>query len=68
MVPVWVLVLNLWVLQFGKAIIEFPAVYEMLTNMEAKLQASRSVLYETSRFVDMYKAYTHIANERTLNK
>ena len=54
--------------QFGKAIIEFPAVYEMLTNMEAKLQASRSVLYETSRFVDMYKAYTHIANERTLNK
>ena len=54
--------------QFGKAIIEFPAVYEMLTNMEAKLQAARSVLYETSRFVDMYKAYTHIANERTLNK
>ena len=52
----------------NKAIIEFPAVYEMLTNMEAKLQAARSVLYETSRFVDMYKAYTHIANERTLNK
>ena len=40
----------------------------MLTNMEAKLQAARSVLYETSHFVDMYKAYTHIANERTLNK
>ena len=54
--------------QFGKAIIEFPAVYEMLTNMEAKLQAARSVLYETIRFVDVYKAYTHISNERTLNK
>ena len=54
--------------QFGKAIIEFPAIYEMLSNMEAKLHGIRSVLYETARFVDMYKAYTHIANERTLNK
>ena len=54
--------------QFGKAIIEFPAVYEMLTNMEAKLQGARAILYETSRFVDVYKAYTHIANERTLDK
>ena len=54
--------------QFGKAIIEFPAVYEMLANMEAKLQGARSILYETSRFVDMYKAYTHISNERSLNK
>ncbi len=54
--------------QFGKAIIEFPAVYEMLTNMEAKLNASRSLLYETSRFVDVYKAYFHISQERTLDK
>ncbi|MCT4614267.1 MAG: acyl-CoA dehydrogenase family protein [Marinifilaceae bacterium] len=54
--------------QFGKAIIEFPAVYEMLTNMEAKLNASRSVLYETSRFVDVYKAYFHISQERSLAK
>ena len=38
--------------QFGKAIIDFPAVYEMLTNMEAKLQGARAILYETSRFVD----------------
>lgn len=54
--------------QFGKAIIEFPAVYEMLTNMEAKLHASRSILYETSRFVDVYKAYFHISEERALDK
>lgn len=54
--------------QFGKAIIEFPAVYEMLSNMEAKLQGARAILYETSRFVDVYKAYTHLANERTLDK
>ncbi len=54
--------------QFGKAIIHFPAVYEMLTVMKAKLDASRSLLYETSRFVDIYKAYYHISNERTLEK
>ncbi|MGQ1910462.1 acyl-CoA dehydrogenase family protein [Marinifilum sp. RC60d5] len=54
--------------QFGKAIIEFPAVYEMLTNMEAKLNASRSVLYETARFVDVYKAYFHISQDRSLDK
>ncbi|MBR5399366.1 MAG: acyl-CoA dehydrogenase family protein [Bacteroidales bacterium] len=42
--------------QFGKKIIEFPAVYEMLAVMKAKLQASRAILYETSRCVDVYKA------------
>jgi alkylation response protein AidB-like acyl-CoA dehydrogenase len=54
--------------QFGKSIIQFPAVYEMLTVMKAKLDASRSLLYETARFVDYYKAYYHISNERTLDK
>lgn len=54
--------------QFGKAIIEFPAVYEMLANMEAKLQGIRSLLYETSRFVDIYKAYYHVSNEKNLDK
>ncbi len=52
--------------QFGKAIIEFPAVYEMLSVMKAKLDASRSLLYETTRFVDMYKTYEDIARERSL--
>lgn len=52
--------------QFGKAIIEFPAVYEMLAVMKAKLDASRSLLYETSRFVDVYKVYEDIAKERSL--
>ncbi len=53
--------------QFGKAIIEFPAVSEMLATMKAKLDASRCLLYETSRFVDMYKVYEDIARERKLN-
>lgn len=52
--------------QFGKAIIEFPAVYQMLGLMKAKLDASRTLLYETSRFVDVYKTWGQIAEERKL--
>ncbi|MGQ1784221.1 acyl-CoA dehydrogenase family protein [Saccharicrinis sp. GN24d3] len=52
--------------QFGKSIIQFPAVYEMLSTMKAKLDASRTLLYETSRMVDMYKTYMHISEERKL--
>lgn len=52
--------------QFGKAIIEFPAVAEMVANIKAKLDATRSILYETTRFVDMYKTYEDIAKERKL--
>ncbi len=52
--------------QFGKAIIEFPAVYEMLANIRAKTDASRAILYETARFVDMYKALEDISKERKL--
>lgn len=52
--------------QFGKAIIEFPAVYEMLALMRAKADASRTMLYETARFVDVYKALEDISRERKL--
>ncbi len=52
--------------QFGKTINRFPAVYEMLTNMEAKTKAIRSLLYETTRFVDVYKSLTHISQDRKL--
>lgn len=52
--------------QFGKPIIQFPAVYEMLAVIKAKLQASRALLYETTRFVDVYKSYNFIAEERKL--
>lgn len=50
--------------QFGKAIIEFPAVYEMISLMKAKLDATRALLYETTRFVDVYKAYEAIETTR----
>ncbi|MDE5785737.1 MAG: acyl-CoA dehydrogenase family protein [Duncaniella sp.] len=53
--------------QFGKAIIEFPAVYEMLAVMKAKLDASRALLYETSRYVDLYKIYDDMAKEAPLS-
>jgi hypothetical protein len=52
--------------QFGKAIIEFPAVGEILSVMKAKLDASRTLLYETARYVDLYKVYEDIAKERSL--
>ena len=52
--------------QFGKAIIEFPAVAEMLSVMKAKLDASRCLLYEPARYVDLYKVYEDIARERSL--
>lgn len=52
--------------QFGKAIIEFPAVSEILSVMKAKLDASRALLYACTRFVDIYKAYDDIAKERKL--
>ncbi len=52
--------------QFGKAIIEFPAVAEILSLMKAKLDASRTLLYETARYVDVYKALDDIAKERKL--
>ena len=52
--------------QFGKAIIEFPPVYEMLASMRAKTDAARTMLYETCRFVDLYKTLEDIARERKL--
>ena len=52
--------------QFDTAIIEFPAVYDMLSRMKAKLDAGRSILYQTARYVDIYKALDDIARERKL--
>ena len=52
--------------QFGKPIIKFAAVSEMLKNMEAKTIASRALLYETARFVDVYKQLNHISHDRSL--
>ncbi len=52
--------------QFGRPVIYFPAIYEMLRNMEVKIKAQRTLLYETARFVDIYKNYNSISEERKL--
>ncbi len=52
--------------QFGEKIINFPAVYDMLSRMKAKLDAGRSLLYMTARYVDIYKALEDIARDRSL--
>ena len=52
--------------QFGEKIINFPAVYDMLSRMKAKLDAGRSLLYCTSRYVDIYKSLEDIARFRKL--
>jgi len=54
--------------QFGKVIVKFPAVYEMITNMKIRIDALRSLLYETTSFVDLFKAYEETMKERKLEK
>jgi alkylation response protein AidB-like acyl-CoA dehydrogenase len=52
--------------QFGQKIIHFPAVYDMLSRMKAKLDAGRSMLYQTARYVDLYKCLEDIQRDRKL--
>ncbi len=52
--------------QFGEKIINFPAVYDMLSRMKAKLDAGRSLLYQTARYVDLYKSLEDIQRGRKL--
>ncbi len=53
--------------QFGKRIITMPAVYDMLSRMKAKLDAGRSLLYQTARYVDLYKALEDISRDEKLS-
>ena len=52
--------------QFGEKIINFPAIYDMLSRMKAKLDAGRSLLYCCARYVDIYKALEDIARDTKL--
>jgi alkylation response protein AidB-like acyl-CoA dehydrogenase len=47
--------------QFEKPIIEFPPVFEMLSEMRVAIEAGRALLYETARFVDLKEGLEHIA-------
>ena len=52
--------------QFDKPIMEMTPVSEMLSHIKAKLDATRSILYQTSRYVDIYKALEDLSKERKL--
>ena len=52
--------------QFGEKIIKFPPVFDMLSRMKAKLDAGRSLLYQTARYVDLYKSLEDIQRDRKL--
>ncbi|OGV82142.1 MAG: hypothetical protein A3K18_08400 [Lentisphaerae bacterium RIFOXYA12_64_32] len=43
--------------QFGKTIDKFPAVYEMLVNSKVQIAAARTMLYETTKYVDLRDLY-----------
>lgn len=53
--------------QFGKSIAKFMQIREILKTMRAKIDAIRSLLYETARYVDIYKAYESLARDRSLS-
>ncbi len=44
--------------QFGQSINTLPAVYRMLLSMRGEIEATRALVYETARLVDLEKAYT----------
>jgi len=43
--------------QFGKRIVEIPAVYQMLKSMQAEIETGRALLYQTALAVDMMEIY-----------
>ena len=51
--------------QFKSTIDKFPAIYSMLSSMKCKLTASRALLYETTRIVDLRNVYSHIVDHGT---
>ncbi len=46
-------------IQFGRSIRDIPAVSRMLLSMRGEIEATRAMIYETSRWVDLSKAYDH---------
>ena len=49
--------------QFKKSIDNFPAIYDMLSSMKMKILASRALLYETTRAVDLRNAYNALVEK-----
>lgn len=43
--------------QFGEKIVNFPAVYQMIADMETDIEAARLLLYRTAYSVDLHNMY-----------
>jgi hypothetical protein len=55
--------------QFGRPIRDIPAVSRMLLSMRGEIEAARALIYETSVWVDLSKAYDHyLATAETKDK
>jgi alkylation response protein AidB-like acyl-CoA dehydrogenase len=50
--------------QFGKAIIQFPAVYEMLVKSKLKVMGARALLYFATKYVDLRDVYEEHNKDR----
>lgn len=50
--------------QFGKAIIEFAPVYDMLANNKMDIEAARTLLYRTNKMIDELDLFERILDEK----
>jgi alkylation response protein AidB-like acyl-CoA dehydrogenase len=53
--------------QFGQTIDQIPAVFRMLLSMRGEIEATRSLVYETGRWVDLKRAYERLKMEGRLD-
>jgi len=53
--------------QFGQTILDIPAVYRMLLSMRGEIEATRALLAETGRWVDLKKACDRLEAEGKLS-
>jgi alkylation response protein AidB-like acyl-CoA dehydrogenase len=53
--------------QFGGSIDAIPAVARMLLSMRGEIEATRALVYEAGRWVDLKKAYERLKERRALN-
>ena len=54
--------------QFKQSIDKFPAIYDMLARMKVKISAARTLLYHTTKVVDLRQGYTHLVESTEPSK
>jgi alkylation response protein AidB-like acyl-CoA dehydrogenase len=53
--------------QFDQSIANIPAVFRMLLSMRGEIEATRALVYETGRWVDLEKAYGRLKSQGKLD-